>query len=168
MGSGVAKRSTGTRIYLTAIGLLLALIGGVFSWLMWRSFARARAIEAWPQVPCAILESGVESRRDDPDWPEAMPQEYRFRVRYRYDWDGADYEGDRHRLRGSSWSSSEENVLPLVAEYPAGSVAECRVNPEDPEVAVLEGESKAPGYSLWFPLLFVVGGVGIVVGAWRG
>jgi hypothetical protein len=32
---------------------------------------------------------------------------------------------------------------------------------------VLEIESKAPGYSLWFPVLFVVGGFGIMVGAWR-
>lgn len=167
MGSAMARRSTGTRIYITAIGLLLALSGGVFSWLMWRSFARARAIDAWPVVPCAVLESRVESRRDDPDWPESMPQEFRFHVLYRYDWEGQEYEGGRYRLRGSSWKSGEDQVLPLVAEFPAGSVSQCRVNPADPTVAVLRGESRAPGYSLWFPLLFVVGGLGIAIGAWR-
>jgi hypothetical protein len=46
-------------------------------------------------------------------------------------------------------------------------VTRCRVNPADPAVAVLRIDSRAPGYSLWFPALFVVGGVGIVVGALR-
>jgi hypothetical protein len=167
MGSGMARRSTGTRIYMTLIGLLLALSGGIFSWLMWRSFSRARQIEAWPRVPCAVLESVVESRRDDPEWPESMPQEFRFRVLYAYDWQGRTYESDRYRLRGSSWSSGPEEAEILVGRYPEGSVAECSLNPEDPQLAVLEGESKAPGFSLWFPLLFVVGGLGIVAGAWR-
>jgi len=167
MGSGMARRSTGTRIYMTLVGLLLATSGGIFSWLMWRSFSRARQIDDWPRVPCAVIESSVESRRDDPEWPDSMPQEYRFRVRYAYDWEGRSFESDRYRLRGASWSSGEEQARALVGRYPAGSVAECSVNPGSPEIAVLEGESKAPGYSLWFPLIFVVGGLGIVVGAWR-
>jgi hypothetical protein len=32
---------------------------------------------------------------------------------------------------------------------------------------VLKRDSKAPGYSLWFPIIFVVGGLGIIVGAVR-
>ncbi|BCX49554.1 hypothetical protein HAHE_34620 [Haloferula helveola] len=163
----MAQRTTGARIYLTLIGLLLALAGAVFSWLMWRSFSRASRIDSWPQVPCAILESAVESRRDDPDWGDDMPQGFRFRVRYSYDFEEKNHESDRYRLRGSSWSSSEAGARELVERYPAGSVAECRVSPDDPALAVLEGESRAPGYSLWFPLLFFVGGIGVVIGAWR-
>lgn len=160
-------RTTGARIYLSLIGLLLAAIGAVFSWLMWRSFDRAREIDHWPVVPCAILESEVESRRDDPDWPREMPQEFRFRVLYQYDWGGGTFESERYGLRGASWKSRPEAAEGLVARYPRGSVAECRVNPAAPAEAVLEGESRAPGYSLWFPLLFLVGGLGIILGAWR-
>lgn len=163
----MASRSTGARVYLTLIGLLLAFVGGLFSWLMWRSFDRARAIDDWPEVPCAILESDIESRRDDPAWPEEMPQEYRFRVVYRYDWEDRALESTRYRLRGASWSSSPAKAEALVDRYPQGTVASCRVNPEEPGEAVLEGESKAPGYSLWFPLLFLVGGLGVAGGAWR-
>ena len=39
------------------------------------------------------------------------------------------------------------------------------VNPSDPDFAVLKPDTKAAGYSIWFPLLFVVGGLGITVRA---
>lgn len=161
------SRTTGARVYLSLIGLLLALAGGIFSWLMWRSFDRARHIDDWPVIPCAILESRIEDRREDPDWPETMPQEFRFSVLYQYDWNDETYESERYRLRGASWKSRPERAAALVERYPRGSVAECRVNPAAPSEAVLEGESRGPGYSLWFPLLFLVGGLGIMVGAWR-
>ena len=163
----MAKGSTGTRVFMSMIGLMLALAGGIFSWLMWASFSRAKEVDQWAVVPCAILESEVESRRDDPDWPQEMPQEYRFRVRYSYEWQGKEYENERFRLRGAPWYAHPGRSEKLAEDYPVGSVAECRVNPADPQQSVLRPESKAPGYSLWFPLIFVVGGLGVVVGAWR-
>ena len=95
------------------------------------------------------------------------PVERRFSVLYGYQWEGANRDSELWKLRGSGWTSKEENVQALVARYPEGSAQECRVNPGDPEIAVLELESKAPGYSLWFPGIFVVGGIGMIVGAWR-
>ena len=50
-GRRMAKTSTGTRVYLTLIGLMLALIGGIFFALMWRSFQRARHVDQWPWCP---------------------------------------------------------------------------------------------------------------------
>ncbi|MGE9271516.1 MAG: DUF3592 domain-containing protein [Verrucomicrobiales bacterium] len=158
----MADRTVGGRIYLSLIGLMLAAIGLVFTWLMWRSFDRARQIETWPFVPCAILESTVEQRRIGPE----MPLEFSYGVRYAYDWEGKEYESERVGLRKTSWSRRREKAEALVEKYPEGSVQECRVNPGDPEMSVLARESKAPGYSIWFPLIFVVGGFGVVVGAW--
>ncbi|WP_264503299.1 DUF3592 domain-containing protein [Luteolibacter flavescens] len=157
------QRSTGSRVYLSIIGLMLALIGGIFSWLMWRSFQRAREVDHWPQVPCIILRSAAEERQIDPNGNV----ERRFSVLYGYHWEDVPRQSDRLKLRGSPWVSKEAAVQIFIDQYPEGSQQQCRVNPADPDVAVLEPESKAPGYSLWFPLLFVVGGVGIVVGAWR-
>ena len=155
--------STGTRVYLSIIGLLLAVVGGVFLALMWRSFQRAREVEQWPVVPCTILRSAVDERQIDPNGPV----ERRFSVLYGYQWEGANRDSELWKLRGSGWTSKGENVQALVARYPEGSAQKCRVNPGDPEIAVLELESKAPGYSLWFPGIFVVGGIGMIVGAWR-
>jgi hypothetical protein len=159
----MAERNTGARVYLTVIGLMLALAGGVFTWLMWRSYARARVIDEWPKVDCVILESRMEERQVDP----ARPIEVRFDVLYAYEWGGAEYKSELYRLRGSSWSSRRAAVEILIDKYPAASAQVCHVNPEKPEQAVLVGESRAPGYSLWFPVIFLVGGLGVVVGAWR-
>ncbi|MFC7337021.1 DUF3592 domain-containing protein [Haloferula chungangensis] len=159
----MAERNTGARVYLTVIGLMLALAGGVFTWLMGRSYLRASSIDHWPVVPCVILESGMEQRQVDP----GRPVEVSFQVLYSYEWDGQEYKSNRYRLRGSSWSSRETEVSMLMDKYPAGSVQDCHVNRADPGLAVLAGESKAPGYSLWFPVIFLVGGLGVVVGAWR-
>jgi hypothetical protein len=157
------QQTTGARLYLSMIGLLLAAAGGIFTWLMWRSFERAAAVEAWPRVPCSILISEVEGRRVDPE----LPPEYRFQVTFAYEWEGENYESDRFGLRGSSWSKSSAEAEALREEYPEGTVDECLVNPLDPSVAVLHRESKGPGYSIWFPMIFVIGGLGVVAGAWR-
>lgn len=159
----MAKTSTGTRVYLTLIGLMLALIGGVFCALMWRSFQRARHVDQWPVVSCVILRSEMDERQVDPNGPV----ERRFSVLYGYEWDGEKYNSELWKLRGSGWSSKEDVIQSLIERYPEASTQQCHVNPDKPEEAVLEVESKAPGYSLWFPALFVVGGLGIVIGAWR-
>jgi hypothetical protein len=49
--------------------------------------------------------------------------------------------------------------------YPPGSAQTCFVNPALPAEAVLEHASRAALYSIWFPLLFVVGGLGMLRGA---
>ena len=162
-GKPVAGPSTASRVYLSFIGLALALAGGVFFALMWRSFQRARAVEHWPVVPCVILESGTEERQIDPNGPV----ERRFDVSFGYEWDKQLYKSKLVKLRGSGWSSGTQITEAYIKRYPEGSNQECHVNPEDPEIAVLEKESKAAGYSLWFPGIFVVGGIGMVFGAWR-
>jgi hypothetical protein len=43
----------------------------------------------------------------------------------------------------------------------------CFVNPADPSFAILEKDSKAVIYTIWFPGLFVVGGLGMAVQALR-
>ena len=41
-------------------------------------------------------------------------------------------------------------------------------DPDDPSVAVLKRDSKASIYTVGFPLLFVAGGIGMVVRAFLG
>jgi hypothetical protein len=159
----MARVSTASRVYLSFIGLALALAGGVFFALMWRSFQRARAVEHWPVVPCLILSSGTEERQVDPNGPV----ERRFAVLFGYEWEGRPYESELVKLRGSGWSSKADITTAYIEKYPEGSQRQCHVNPEKPEEAVLEKESKAAGYSIWFPGIFVIGGIGMIVGAWR-
>lgn len=152
-----AHNNTAGRWYLAFLGLSIALIGGLFIWLMGRSFLRAREMKAWPEVACVILSSEVEERKHD----ENSPAEFRHGLSFGYEWKGTPYTGDHLTLRGSPWSSNRALIEQRVSELPAGKTAICHVNPKNPDSAVLKTDSLAPGYSIWFPALFVVGGLGI-------
>jgi hypothetical protein len=149
------------RLYLVALGLSLALIGGVFVWLMARSYLRAREMRGWPEVPCVILSSELEERRHD----EQSPLEFRHDLSFGYEWQKQPRTGDHLTLRGSPWSSKRELAESRLKEYPVGKSTTCRVDPKNPDFAVLKPDSLAPGYSIWFPGLFVVGGLGIAIRA---
>jgi|GEM_PF-729120 hypothetical protein len=149
------------RWFFVAVGLTTALIGAVFVWLMARSYLRAREMHAWPEVPCVILSAEIEERIHDPQ----SPREYRFAPCFGYEWQGRLRTGDHLTPRGSPWSSKRAVVAKRAAEYPPGMRTTCRVDPRDPDFAVLKPDSLAPGYSIWFPALFVIGGLGIAMRA---
>lgn len=154
--------SASGRWFLTLIGVSIALLGAVFVWLMARSFLRAREMRSWPETPCVILSSEIEERIHDPQ----SPREFRLDVSFGYDWRGEAKTGDHLSLRGSPWSSKRDVVEKRAAEFPTGKSTTCRVDPKNPDFAVLKPDSLAPGYSIWFPGLFVVGGLGIATRAW--
>lgn len=149
--------------YLTAVGLGLCVIAGTFLWLMGRSYLRAREMTQWPQVPCLILRSEVAEHR----LGGTVPPQYKFSVLYRYEFNGQDYECDRFALRGSMPRSEPSAAEELVQQYPLGSRQQCWVNPQQPQMALLQLDSRAAGYSLWFPGLFFIGGLGMIIGAWK-
>jgi len=153
--------STAGRLYLAAIGLSLALMGGVFFWLMWRSFDRARQMQSWPEVRCVIIEAKMDERRIDP----SSPPEFRVNVSYGYEFNGKARTGDHLTWRGNPWTSKVNVVEERLAAFKPGTSTTCRVDPSNPDFSVLKPDSKAPGYSIWFPALFIVGGLGITVRA---
>ena len=156
-----APRNAAGRWYLAILGLVLALMGGVFVWLMARSFLRAREMRAWPEVACVILSSEVEERRHD----ENSPPEFRQDLSFGYSWQGAPRTADHLTLRGSPWSSDRALAEARTAQFPVGMTTTCHVDPTKPDFAVLKTDSLAPGYSIWFPALFVIGGLGITLRA---
>lgn len=117
----------------------------------------------WAQVPCLVLQAEVAERRIAPN----VAPDFRLGVLYRYEYAGKDYESDRWGLRGSMPRSERQAVEALIRQYPVGSRQTCWVNPQDPSMAVLKPDSRAAGYSLWFPALFFLGGVGMMFGAWK-
>jgi Protein of unknown function (DUF3592) len=118
-------------------------------------------MRSWPEVACVILSSEVEERRNDAN----SAREFRQDLTYGFEWQGAARTGDQLTLRGSPWTSKQQLIKARVAEYPVGSRTVCHVNPSNPELSVLKTDSLAPGYSIWFPALFVIGGLGITLRA---
>lgn len=158
MDSGVTHHQASPnagRIFLFVLGLLLAAIGGVFVWVMAASALRAKETRNWPQVPCVILVSEIEERLHDPQ----SPIEYRHHVVFGYEWEGERLTSDQVSLRGSAWSSKRDVVFGRITSYTPGDDTLCYVNPADPTFAILEPDSLAPLYSIWFPGVFVLGGL---------
>lgn len=154
------RPTSGGRLFLFAVGLSLALIGSLFVWLMARSCLRAIDMRLWPRVPCQIVQSEIVERQHD----EFSPVEFSHQVTFTYERQGQSRTSKRISLRGQKWSSKPQSAHESLLRYPVGSKQECLVDPADPEMAILEPDSLAPGYSIWFPALFVVGGTVI---AWR-
>ncbi len=163
MTSSSPIRSSSGKWFLFSIGLSVAILGALFVWLLGRSYLRAKDMRSWPEVECVILSSEIQQRAHD----ELSPLEYRHRVIYGYEWHGEPYTSERVSLRGRRWSSRQERAQSDLNEYPVGTTTTCHLRPGEPEFAVLEVDSLGPGYSIWFPGLFVVGGLGIAIRSLR-
>lgn len=150
-------RSAAGRWFLAAVGISTAMLGAIFIWLMARSYLRAKEMHTWPEVPCTIISSTLIERQHDPH----SPVEYRLDLLFGYQWQGENLTSDRITLRGNPWTSKPNLAKKRATEFPAGLKTTCRVNPLNPEFAVLKPDSLAPGYSIWFPALFVIGGLGM-------
>lgn len=150
-------------IFLVVLGLMIAALGSFFTMLMWKSYQRAAAMHSWPQVEAMVLSSGIEERQHD----EFSPLEYRLEILYGYEWKGKGMTSGRLTARGNPFSNKRGAAEKQLEKYPAGKKIVAFVSPVDPAYTVLKPDSKAPGYSIWFPLLFVLGGSGISVAAIR-
>ncbi|MCE9518360.1 MAG: DUF3592 domain-containing protein [Verrucomicrobia bacterium] len=154
--------TSSARLLKTALGLGLIIPGAAFIVFLWISYDRAQETRHWKPTPCLILSSQVLSEHPSLHSPLA----HRASVRYRYVFEGVTHTGD-HIRRVDGPSSEKEKMEKLCAKYPPGRESECFVNPEQPDIAVLEHATKAGLYTLWFPLLFVAGGAGMIWSAWR-
>lgn len=165
------KTSNAGALYLFCIGLFLTALGAGFFWLMFKSFGNASDTRKWVETPCLIIVSESKPRSID-----GIVKEYQWQVSYKFQFKGEDLISDKYKPRGQRWRKSVDKVKPMIQEYPVGSQTVCYVNPErvaDPETpqqaydAILAHDTKAAGYTLWFPALFSIGGIGICVGAVR-
>ena len=139
---------------------MLLLVGGVFEWLMIRSYLHAKESREWPQVEAVVLRSEIEKRQI-----LGYPQELRFNILFEYHYEGQDISSKSLSPRGSKWSKDEASINQLAVDYQVGTMHVAWVNPDRPDKAILKHDSKAAGYSLWFPALIIVGGCGMIWGA---
>ncbi|NWK54696.1 DUF3592 domain-containing protein [Verrucomicrobiaceae bacterium N1E253] len=159
------KEEKGTRSgvwFLCLIGVSLMLVGAVFGWLMFRSYQQAKQTREWPQVEAMVLRVETEERQIS-----GSPREYRLNLMYGYEFAGRDMTTNRFSPRGSKWTKDESQVNHLKEAYPMGSTHTVWVDPLRPEAGILQHDTKAAGYTLWFPALFVLGGGGMIWGALR-
>lgn len=151
----------GGLLYLAFIGLALAAMGGLFVAMLWKGYVSAKETSSWELVPAVIMESKVSERKLGP----SVPVEYHHELVYEFEVDGKFYRVDRSKRRENPYLKSKGKVQAEADRWKVGEKVEAWVNPENPEEAVLEHETRAPGYSIWFPGLFLVGGLGVFLRA---
>ena len=150
------------KLFLAMIGVALLVVGGVFEWLMFRSYQQAKASRQWEQVEAVVIRSVIDERQ-----VPGSPIEYRLNLMFGYSYDGEERVSDKLSPRGAKWSRSAEVVNQLADEYPTGSEHTAWVNPVQPDQAILKHDTKAAGYTLWFPALIMIGGAGMIWGAFK-
>ena len=151
------------RLWLCTMGLFLIVAGSFFAWRMWLSYEKAQITRQWSQVPCRILSSRIVSERPTPHSDPA----HRVEVRYEYEVKGVKHSSTRIRQVESAPTLHLDDARQKQQLYPTGTTQACWVNPAAPDEAVLQHGSRAALYSIWFPLLFVLGGFGMLRGALR-
>lgn len=144
-----------SRMYLCGIGLLLTLVGGVFCWLIIRSYLRSSETRRWPEMECVIISSTISERRVDPNGPV----EYQPQFLYGFEWNGIRRTGNKLSLRGSPWSGNRTVAEQLTAKYPEKMKTTCYIDSHNPDNSILKPDSIATLYSLWFPGIFLIGGL---------
>jgi len=163
-GSGASTtnggiRSAGSKGCGTLFFLVFFVMGVFATAAIAIEAVRETAVWFWPEVPCRILESGVEDTGDD-------SEPYRPTIRFEYEIEGRTIES-REVARSGTASSSYDTARKPSYAYPAGSDATCRVNPDDPSEAVLERRLPWVGLVVFLPLIFVAVGAGGLYFLWK-
>lgn len=133
------------------------VVGAALTWFLGvRPVMQVFEARTWPERPCRVVSSQVQTHSGDDG------NTYSIDIRYTYQVEGRQYEGDRYNFMIGS-SSDYQGKAAVVERYPPGTELSCRVDPDDPEESVISVDFDL-GY-LWglFGLPFLlVGFFGLV------
>lgn len=132
-------------------------------WLMARSYQNAKLTRTWVESPAMILQADIIDRQIGTH----VPTDYAANVLYGYEFNGSRLTSRLISPRGSKWAKDRGKAELELEGLETGLMTTCWVNPQHPHNAILRHDTKAAGYSIWFPTLFFVGGLGVMAGAFR-
>ena len=140
-------------------GMIFVLVGmGVFCWLSVRPYIKTQRAKSWIEMPCIILSASVGMHEGDDSTT------YSIDIIYQYTFEGMDYTCDDYNFIGGS-SSGYDGKKEVVDRYLTMTAPVCYVNPDKPSEAVLQRNLTAGNAYGLFGLIFVFGGLAIIVGA---
>ena len=128
-------RSSSSPASRSAFGFLFGvpflLMGCFFCWIGGpKPLLNVVASGHWPQVPCVITSSELDSHYSDGSTT------YRAVIQFRYTYEGRTYTGGQYDF-GDGYSSGSSGKQRVVDAQPVGLATTCLVNPADPAMAVL-------------------------------
>jgi hypothetical protein len=154
-------KSIGSLIGGVALGLLIATMGSIFVVALVKGYGRANETRDWMEVPMRITRAEVFEEQIG-----MSPTEYKPIIEYSFSYDGKPATGSGIK-RTEGFTKHQSKAQRIVDRYPVGSEGTCWVNPQNPQQTVLKHNTKAVLYTVWFPGLFVIAGLGIAIGSIR-
>jgi hypothetical protein len=134
----LAASRAGKEVTMRWCLFMVACAWGLAAWIGYMGL-RDFSTHSWPAVPCLIESSFVQDVGGDTP--------YAFRVSYRYELAGKQYEGRNYNEHGMR-SHDIAVIDRLSRSFPIGSERVCYVDPRNPASAVLAHEA------VWFTALF--------------
>jgi hypothetical protein len=118
-------------------------------------------MDDWVETPCMIERFEIVEER----FSVNSPVSFRIDTLYTYEFAGQTFASEKvKRVDGAT--SHKARAEAEARLFPPGR-AVCFVKPDAPQTAVLKKDTKAAGYTVWFPGLFVIGGLGIAINSIR-
>ncbi|MGI9240814.1 MAG: DUF3592 domain-containing protein [Verrucomicrobiales bacterium] len=154
-------KSTGSLIGGIALGLLIATMGTIFVFALVKGYGRANETREWTEVPMKVTRAEVLEEQIG-----MSPTEYKPIIEYAFVYEGKPATGSGIK-RTEGFTKHKSKAQRTVNRYPLGSEGTCWVNPENPAQTVLKHNTRAVLYTVWFPGLFVIAGLGIAIGSIR-
>ncbi len=144
-----AGNDPGSVLLIGAMFLAFGLFGlACFGWAGYRTWTA----QSWPLVPCRILSADVVSRRSGGGPKHGGGTSWSLEVSYLYRIGGREYRSERYEFANLS-TGGQCGKAAAARKLRNRPDTFCRVNPADPEDAVLSTEISG-GY--WFALIFLV------------
>ena len=154
LSSKANKDSRAGRVVGLVIFTILLLVGiGLTGPLIVKPIGKATAAKTWPETPCKIIWSRVQTHEgDDGDT-------YSVDIFYEYEFEGQTHRSNRYGFIGGS-SSGYDSKKAITQQYPRGSTQSCYVNPGQPLEAVLKPDLGLGVLLGLVPLILVLIGAG--------
>ncbi len=143
------------KLFISLIFLAFLVGGSFLEYKIASDFSETLATHFWTATDCTIDAAGID---------EKLP--YQLDVSYSYTFNGQNYSSN---VLSNNYKGSTDyyDVQTLFDRYTPGSAAICRVDPRVPNRAVLQTRSLWTGFSILFPLIFIVIGGGLLYLTWR-
>lgn len=162
---GFAKLSGSRILFRMAffiIGISLIAFGGMVAY-QWSipGVMRVLETEKWRETPCVILKSEIVHEKRS-DGKIRLPN-----IRYAYEVNGCRYESD---VVDVFWTpiNGGMNAQGLINDHPVEMETVCRVNPNNPREATLQGGWRPMHYVAFLPLLLFLPGIVMLIAAfWK-
>jgi hypothetical protein len=143
------------KILGTIFGLIFMGFGIAFSFLVLRASYQTLQTYRWQEIPCTVLSSEITDSKDS-------DKSHRVSVKFTYTADGRNFTSEW--AKGFSDYSEAQRT---VDRYRAGSTVKGYLDPDRPGQVILQRKSLWALSIVLLPMLFVVVGGGVVIGAWK-